>query len=213
MSNESMVTHADDRAQFLQNFLEFHHARSLRAIEWDAIVAFLKANPRTAAQPEREAVIEKMQQTGRPMALKRMWIDQPSTLQPLHSLHGTNVLAQPDTDKVMRVYFLSGDVISQQVPNEALSPGWNTRHQPQECEDVLDLDAAAKRFQYEHRNACYPDATEFEAREAAEQIVRAALTTPAPAVSRDELVRLHKSVSSRIDRIAAILSRLRGEGE
>jgi hypothetical protein len=48
-------------------------------------------------------------------------------------------------------------------------------------EAVLDLDAAAKRFQYEHRNACYPDATEFEAREAAEQIVRAALTTPAPA--------------------------------
>ena len=57
------------------------------------------------------------------MALKRMWIDQPSTLQPLHSLHGTNVLAQPETDKVMRVYFLSGDVISQRVPNEALSPG------------------------------------------------------------------------------------------
>lgn len=55
MSTESMVTQADDRAQLLQNFLEYHHARSLRAIEWDAIVAFLEAAPRTA-QPDPLAI-------------------------------------------------------------------------------------------------------------------------------------------------------------
>lgn len=56
--------------------------------------------------------------------LTRMWINQPSKLQPLHRLHGTNVLAHPDTDGVHRVYFLFGDVVSQQVPSEALSRGW-----------------------------------------------------------------------------------------
>lgn len=60
--------------------------------------------------------------------LARMWINQPSTLQPLHSLHGTNVLAHPDTDACYRVYFLSGDVVSQQVPREALSLGWRQRN-------------------------------------------------------------------------------------
>lgn len=56
--------------------------------------------------------------------MKRMWINQPSTLQPLHKLHGTNVLAQSDTDDTYRVYFLSGDVMSQQVPKNTLSDGW-----------------------------------------------------------------------------------------
>jgi hypothetical protein len=103
---------------------------------------------------QREAVIEKMQQTGRPMALKRMWIDQPSTLQPLHSLHGTNVLAQPETDKVMRVYFLSGDVISQRVPNEALSPGWRPAPIP-EREAVLE--EAAKACEEQRRIFASPE--------------------------------------------------------
>ena len=58
------------------------------------------------------------------MKLQRMWINQPSTLQPLHRLHGTNVLATPDAGKVHIVYFLSGDVISQQVPPNVLSKGW-----------------------------------------------------------------------------------------
>lgn len=55
---------------------------------------------------------------------ERMWINQPSTLQPLYHLHGTNVLAIPDTSQVMRIFFLSGDVVSQQAPNNTLSPGW-----------------------------------------------------------------------------------------
>lgn len=54
----------------------------------------------------------------------RMWINQPSTLQPLHKLDRTNVLAVEDGDRVMRVYFLSGPIVSQQVPRNALSPGW-----------------------------------------------------------------------------------------
>ena len=56
-------------------------------------------------------------------AVQRMWINQPSTLQPLHNLHGTNVLAVRE-DIGWRVYFLSGVVISQQVPRGTLSEGW-----------------------------------------------------------------------------------------
>lgn len=56
--------------------------------------------------------------------MKRMWINQPSTLQPLHGLHGVRVLARPDTDRTARAYLLSGDVISMQVPRETLSDGW-----------------------------------------------------------------------------------------
>lgn len=56
--------------------------------------------------------------------MRRMWINQPSILQPLHHLHGTLVLAVPDTDTVMKAYFLGGSTISQQVPENALSEGW-----------------------------------------------------------------------------------------
>ena len=56
--------------------------------------------------------------------LKRMWINQPSTLQPLHHLHGTNVLAHHEYDTTWRVYFLSGPVISQQVFRLQLAEGW-----------------------------------------------------------------------------------------
>jgi hypothetical protein len=59
--------------------------------------------------------------TGNP---RRCWINQPSKLQPLHHLHGTNVLAVPDTDTCDRVYFLSGSILSQQVPRVVLSEGW-----------------------------------------------------------------------------------------
>jgi hypothetical protein len=57
-------------------------------------------------------------------APRRMWINQPSTLQPLHHLHAVRVLAAPDTDACARAYFLSGDTISMQVPHDALSEGW-----------------------------------------------------------------------------------------
>lgn len=76
-------------------------------------------------------------------SMKRMWFDQPSTSQPLHELHGVRVLACPDTDRTMRAYFLSGDVIDMQVPRETLSQGW-----PEEqtsTREVDDLRSEAQR--------------------------------------------------------------------
>jgi hypothetical protein len=55
--------------------------------------------------------------------LKRMWVNQPSTSQPLYKLHSTNVLYDEEEE---RIYFLSGDVISQDIPTNplGLSKGW-----------------------------------------------------------------------------------------
>lgn len=56
----------------------------------------------------------------------RMWINQPSTLQPAHKWHGLNVLAVRETDnpEMARVFFTSGDVISARIPANSLSKGW-----------------------------------------------------------------------------------------
>lgn len=56
----------------------------------------------------------------------RMRVTQPSSLQPLHALDGTNVLAIPEYGNTMRIYFLSGDVISQQASRLSLSEGWRS---------------------------------------------------------------------------------------
>ncbi len=56
--------------------------------------------------------------------MERMWINQPSKLQPLHHLHGTRVLATPERKGIMRVYFVDGDVISMECPINTLSAGW-----------------------------------------------------------------------------------------
>lgn len=56
--------------------------------------------------------------------IERMWINQPSTLQTLHHLHGTNVLACHEYDDTWRVYFLNGNLISMQVSFLWLSEGW-----------------------------------------------------------------------------------------
>lgn len=61
--------------------------------------------------------------------LQRFWINQPSTLQPDHSLHGKRVLVamgQKGLDHVVDVYFTEGEVISCRVHKLALSPGWPT---------------------------------------------------------------------------------------
>lgn len=55
---------------------------------------------------------------------QRAWINQPSKLQPFHKYHGTRVLAMLDYPGTANVYFLDGDVISQQLPTLALSAGW-----------------------------------------------------------------------------------------
>lgn len=57
----------------------------------------------------------------------RMWINQPSDLQPLHYLHGTNVLVQREANSDMyRAYFLTGDTISMHIGPTSLSAGWRT---------------------------------------------------------------------------------------
>ena len=60
------------------------------------------------------------------MNICRMWINQPSTSQPLHHLHGIKVLATPESnDFGVRVYFLDGDTVSMNVSANVLSDGWN----------------------------------------------------------------------------------------
>ena len=56
--------------------------------------------------------------------IRRMWVNQPSRLQPHHDLHGTRVLAVRESENIERVYFLSGDIIDQQMVASALSAGW-----------------------------------------------------------------------------------------
>jgi hypothetical protein len=58
------------------------------------------------------------------IAMKRMWVNQPSTLQPLHELSGTNVLALPEGQDYYRIYFLEGPIISQRAHRLWLSEGW-----------------------------------------------------------------------------------------
>jgi hypothetical protein len=59
--------------------------------------------------------------------VKRMWINQPSTAQPMHERDGENVLAVLEYDTTYRVYLLHGDVVSMQMLAEWLSPGWIQR--------------------------------------------------------------------------------------
>lgn len=66
----------------------------------------------------------------------RYWINQPSTLDSFHNLHGVNVLGTKETDRIMRIYFLNGSIISQQIPSECLSIGWNNHGQ---CSDTYGL--------------------------------------------------------------------------
>lgn len=57
--------------------------------------------------------------------VNRMWINQPSTLQPYHRWHGENFLVVDDGPEHYQAFFLSGDVINMRVRREAMSPGWN----------------------------------------------------------------------------------------
>lgn len=72
------------------------------------------------------------QLSGKDGTMYRAWINQPSTLQPLHDLHGVKVLADDDCRLVdhadvknTSVYFLSGPVVSMFVPDGTLSKGWH----------------------------------------------------------------------------------------
>lgn len=65
---------------------------------------------------------------------KRMWINQPSSLQPYHEYHGTNVIASTmiyadggKLGKEVVCYFLEGDIESMPIPLLCLSEGWINR--------------------------------------------------------------------------------------
>lgn len=57
-------------------------------------------------------------------AIRRMWINQPSTQQRWHHRHGELVLARRESERTTRIYPLSGPIESEQIDHLALSPGW-----------------------------------------------------------------------------------------
>lgn len=59
----------------------------------------------------------------------RMWINQPSTLQPYHAYHGRRVLAHLVDGDYARAYFTDGPVVSMRVAHNALSEGWPAREE------------------------------------------------------------------------------------
>jgi hypothetical protein len=54
----------------------------------------------------------------------RAWINQPSTLQPLHKLHGTRCIVVEQYFDSVRVCFTNGDIVAMDVPTLCLSKGW-----------------------------------------------------------------------------------------
>jgi len=61
------------------------------------------------------------------MILRRLWINSPSVGGPWNHLHGTNLLGHREenqTGSLYRVYPLSGEVASFQMPGLYLSDGW-----------------------------------------------------------------------------------------
>ena len=56
--------------------------------------------------------------------IRRVWVNQPSTLQPMHRWNGMNMLATSYNDYCDVVYFLEGDSISMVMPKACLSDGW-----------------------------------------------------------------------------------------
>jgi hypothetical protein len=55
---------------------------------------------------------------------KRMWVNQPSTLQTYHKFHGMEVIAIKLDDQTSQVYFISTSWTSMEMDNLALSYGW-----------------------------------------------------------------------------------------
>jgi len=47
----------------------------------------------------------------------RVWINQPSTLQPLHEMHGKTAIAMTEPNGFTSIYFEKGDVHSMRIPN------------------------------------------------------------------------------------------------
>ena len=64
------------------------------------------------------------------VGLQRKWINQPSTAQPQHDLHGECVLYNPVDNEI---YFLRGDVVSGTYDPIILSDGWPNNHPSAGC--------------------------------------------------------------------------------
>jgi hypothetical protein len=58
------------------------------------------------------------------LELKRMWVNQPSGLQPYHGLHGKRVLYHKAEE---RIWFIDGPIENMLIKPEALSHGWPER--------------------------------------------------------------------------------------
>lgn len=85
--------------------------------------------------------------------LTRMWINQPSTLDPHHALHGNNVLARRVTVDAMEIFFLAGDEVSLQVGLNVVSPGWRpltSATNEEVVEVVAGLHKALDRMIHKH---------------------------------------------------------------
>jgi hypothetical protein len=93
--------------------------------------------------------------------LERMWINQPSTLDALHALHGTNVLAEREDETTMRIFFLSGDVVCQQASPLSLSSGWRPLT-PATPEEVIEVVAGLHKALGRMIDAHNPDSREAE---------------------------------------------------
>ncbi len=73
----------------------------------------------------------------------RQWINQPSTHQPFHTMHGQRVIYISDyTHNTVIVAPISGSAETMVIPSACLSPGWPETNQPatpttqQETHDV-----------------------------------------------------------------------------
>lgn len=57
--------------------------------------------------------------------MERMFVNQPSTNQDFHHIHGLNVIADyKPNEHSSRCWPVKGEVISLQIPNICLSKGW-----------------------------------------------------------------------------------------
>lgn len=67
----------------------------------------------------------------------RVCINQPSSLQRHHKMHGTNAIAEDfdNRDQFVRIWLTEGDVISQDIETSALSCGWNLYHRRYSAKD------------------------------------------------------------------------------
>lgn len=57
------------------------------------------------------------------MSILRAWFNQPSTLQQCHDLNGVNVFVEDKGADTVKVYFLTGEVISGVYPRICLTIG------------------------------------------------------------------------------------------